>query len=200
MAGDYEQDHPEVVIGLVSAARNLSLPRHDADISIYQMRPEQHEVVARRIGSIEFGLYVSPDYLERFGVPDFSTGCAGHRIIALPDDLGFLPQVRWLAGLTTAARTVVKIRSYENRIHSALAGDGMACIPRFCADELPGLVRIDDTPTPASVTDLWLAVHRDNRNVRRIKALVWSITDAVSGHLEYQNEDRAKVRGSGREE
>jgi DNA-binding transcriptional LysR family regulator len=183
----FHRDHPEVVIELVSATRDLSLPRREADISIYQMRPEQHEVVARRIGSIEFGLYASPDYLERFGVPDFSTGCAGHRIIALPDDLGFLPQVRWLAELTATARTVVKTRNYENRIHSALAGDGMACIPRFHADKLPGLARIDGTPTPAPVTDLWLAVHRDNRNVRRIKALARSISGAVSEHLEYRN-------------
>jgi DNA-binding transcriptional LysR family regulator len=151
------RDHPEVIIELVPATRNLSLPGRDADISIHQVRPDQHEVVVRRIGSIAFGLYASPDYLERFGIPDFTNGCVGHRVITLPDDLSHLPQLRWLAGLTAKAHAVLKTGSYENRLYSALAGDGIACLPRFHADEVPGLTRIDETPTPAPVTDLWLA-------------------------------------------
>jgi DNA-binding transcriptional LysR family regulator len=147
------------------------------------VRPERQEVVVRRIGSIAVGLYASPDYLERFGTPDFSDGCAGHRVIALADELGHLPQVRWLAGLTTKARIVLKTGSYENRFYSALAGDGMACLPRFHADEVTGLRRLPDPPTAVPVTDLWLAVHRDNRDVRRIRAVIRTITDAVSKHL-----------------
>jgi DNA-binding transcriptional LysR family regulator len=176
-------EHPEVVIELVPATRNLSLPGRDADISIHQIRPEQHEVVVRRIGSIAFGLYAGPDYLDRFGKPDFTDGCAGHRVIALAGEPD-LPQVRWIADLTPKARVVVKTGSYENRLYSALAGDGIACLPRFHADGLSGLTRIDGTPTPAPVADLWLSVHKDNRNVRRIRAVIRSITDAVSGHLE----------------
>jgi DNA-binding transcriptional LysR family regulator len=60
----------------------------------------------------------------------------------------------------------------------------MACLPRFHADEVPGLSRIDETPTPAPVADLWLAAHKDNRKIRRIRAVIRSISDAVSGHLE----------------
>jgi len=175
--------HPEVTIELVPAAHNLSLPGRDADISIHQVRPGQHEVIVRRIGSIEFGLYASPDYLDQFGKPDFADGCAGHRVIALADDLD-LPQIRWFADLAPKARVVVRTGSYENRLYSALAGNGIACLPRFHADELSGLTRIDRTPTPAPVADLWLAVHRDNRNVRRIRAVIQTITEAVSGHLQ----------------
>jgi DNA-binding transcriptional LysR family regulator len=176
------RDYPEVLIELVPSHRHLSLSGRDADISIHQVRPEQHEVVVRRIGNIAFGLYASPDYLNRFGTPDFAAGCAGHRVIALPDDLGCLPQVRWLADLTTKARIVVRTGSYETRFYSALAGDGMACFPRFHADDVPGLKRLDDPPIPAPVAELWLAVHKDNRNVRRIRAVIRSIADAVAKH------------------
>jgi DNA-binding transcriptional LysR family regulator len=177
------RDYPEVVIELVPATRHLSLPGRDADISIHQVRPEQHEVFVRRIGSIAFGLYANHDYLERYGTPDYASCCLGHRVIALPDELGHLPQVRWLADLTTKARIVVKTNSYETRLYSALAGDGLACLPRFHADEVPGLRRLDDPPIPAPVADLWLAVHQDNRKVRRIRAVIQSITKAVSKHV-----------------
>jgi DNA-binding transcriptional LysR family regulator len=92
--------------------------------------------------------------------------------------------MQWLAGLTTMARVVLKTGSFESRLHSLLAGDGMAYLPRFHGDEVPGLTRIDETPTQAPVVDLWLAVHKHDRNVRRIRAVIQSVTDAVSGRLE----------------
>jgi len=181
------RDYPGLTIELLPAKRRLSLPARDADILIHQVRPEQHEVIVRRIGSIEFGLYASPDYLERFGVPDFRDGGAGHRVIALPDDLGRLPQIRWLADLATKARIVLKTGSYENRLYAALAGDGIACLPRFHGDEVLGLRRLHDLPIPAPVVELWLALHKDNRNNRRIRTVVQAITKAVSRHVGMRN-------------
>src|SRR5260370_40797660 len=95
--------------------------------------------------------------------------------------------MQWLAGLTTKARVVLKTGSYESRLHSLLAGDGMAYLPRFHGDELPGLTRIDETPTAAPVVDLWLAVHKDNRNVRRIRAVIEAIISAVSKQMRQGN-------------
>ena len=178
------QDYPGVVIELLPTDRHLSLARREADISIHHMRPKQQEIVVGRIGSIAFGLYASPDYLERFGTPNFTDGCVGHRVIALLDQFCDLPQMQWLAELTTKARVVFETGSYESRLHSLLAGDGIAYLPRFHGDVVPGLTRIDETPTLAPVVDLWLAVHQDSRNVRCIRAIINAIADAVSGRLE----------------
>jgi DNA-binding transcriptional LysR family regulator len=177
------QDYPGVVIELLPPDRHLSLARREADISIHHVRPKQREIVVRRIGSIAFGLYASPDYLERLGTPNFADGCAGHRVITLPDQFCDLPQMQWLAGLTGRAHVVLKTGSYESRLHSLLAGDGMAYLPCFHGDEVPGLTRIDETPTAAPVVDLWLAVQKDNRNIRRIRTIIDAIAEAVSGHL-----------------
>ena len=178
------RDYPEVVVELLPPDRHVSLARRDADISIHHLRPKEQEVVVRRIGRITFGLYASPDYLERFGTPNFADGCVGHRVIALPDQFCDLPQMRWLAELTPKARVVLKTGSYESRLHSLLAGDGVAYLPRFHGDEVPGLRRIDQTHAPAPVVELWLAVHKDDRNIRRVRAIIDAITGAVSGHLE----------------
>jgi DNA-binding transcriptional LysR family regulator len=173
------RDYPGVVIELLPPDRQ-SLARREADISIHHVRPRQREIVIRRIGSIAFGLYASGDYLERFGTPNFADGCAGHRILALPDQFCDLPQMQWLAGFATKARVVLKTTSYESRLRSLLAGDGMAYLPRFDGDKEPRLKRIDETPTAAPVVDVWLAVHKDNRNVRRIRAVIDAIASAVS--------------------
>src|SRR5216683_4507868 len=177
------QDYPGVVIELLPPDRHVSLARREADISIHHVRPKQREIVVRKIGSIAFGVYASPDYLERFGTPNFAGGCAGHRVLSLPDQFCDLPQMQWLAGLTAKARVVLKTGSYESRLHSLLAGDGMAYLPLFHGDEVPGLTRIEGTPTAAPVVDIWLAVHKDNRNVRRIRAIIDAVAEAVSGRL-----------------
>ncbi len=177
------QNYPGVVIELLPPDRHVSLARREADISIHHVRPKQREIVVRKIGSIAFGVYARPDYLGRFGTPNFADGCPGHRILALPDQFSDLPQMQWLAGLTTKARVVLKTGSYESRFHSLLAGDGMAYLPRFHGDEVSGLTRIEATPTAAPVVDIWLAVHKDSRNVRRIRAIIDAIAEAVSGHL-----------------
>ncbi len=174
------RDDPGVVIELLPPDRHLSLARREADISIHQVRPKQREIVVRKIGSIAFGLYASPDYLERFGTPDFADGCVGHRILALPDQFCDLPQMQWLTGLAPKARVVLRTGSYESRLHSLLAGDGIAYLPRFHGDAEPGLKRIDATLTPAPVVDLWLAVHKDTRNVPRVRAVIEAIVSAVS--------------------
>jgi DNA-binding transcriptional LysR family regulator len=84
---------------------------------------------------------------------------------------------------TGKAHVVLRTESYESRLHSLLAGDGMAYLPRFHGDEVSGLTRIDETPTAAPVVDLWLAVQKDNRNIRRIRTIIDAIARAVSGHL-----------------
>jgi hypothetical protein len=40
-------------------------------------------------------------------------------------------------------------------------------------------MRIDETPTPAPVVDVWLAIYKDNRNVRRIREVIEAIVSAV---------------------
>ena len=94
------RDYPEVVIELLPPDRHVSLARRESDISIHHVRPKHQEIIVRRIGSIAFGVYASPDYLERFGMPNFADGCAGHRVLSLPDQFCDLPQMRWLADLT----------------------------------------------------------------------------------------------------
>ena len=54
------RDYPAVVIELLPPDRHLSLARREADISIHHVRPEQREIVVRKIGSIAFGVMPVP--------------------------------------------------------------------------------------------------------------------------------------------
>ena len=66
--------HPDIMIELIPDPRELSLSMREAEISVRLRRPAQHDLVVRRAGTMAFGLYASPQYLERYGEPDFEGG------------------------------------------------------------------------------------------------------------------------------
>ena len=137
MLARLHRDYPGVVIELLPPDRHLSLARREADISIHHVRPKQREIVVRKIGSIAFGLYASPDYLERFGTPDFADGCVGHRILALPDQFCDLPQMQWLAGLAPKARVVRRTGATRaNYIRSLPATVSRTCLAFMATQRL----------------------------------------------------------------
>lgn len=77
---------PDIMLELIPNPRELSLSMREADISVLLKQPDQHDLVVRRVGTIAFGLYASPDYLRIHGEVDFADGCAGHYLITQSED------------------------------------------------------------------------------------------------------------------
>jgi DNA-binding transcriptional LysR family regulator len=134
--------------------------------------------VVRRIGTIAFGLYASPAYLERGGAPDVPAGCPDHYIITQTEDIQDPTQTGWLTDLAPRARVSIQTSSHEAAVSAAVEGGGLACLARFRADRESGLVRLP-IPTPIPTAKIWLVVHRDNRQTPRIRAVLTHITDCV---------------------
>jgi DNA-binding transcriptional LysR family regulator len=170
--------HPGITIELVPEPRELSLSMREADISVRLRRPRQHELFVRRIGRLEFGLYASADYLGRFGQPDLADGCPGQRLIAQTGDLQDAARSRWLTDLASRAAVGLRTASHEAAVSAALHGGGLACLARFRADREEGLRRLP-VPLPAPQAEIWLAVHKDNRQAARIRFALTSITGCI---------------------
>ncbi len=172
------REHPQITIELFPDSQNVSLAMREADIAVRLTRPTQHDVVIRRIGTMAFGLYASPSYLEANGELDFEAGCPGHLMIHQLDGIQDAEQTEWLAGIAPRARVAMQTTSHESAVNAALHGGGLACLARFRADKEPGL-RTVETPTPVPATDIWLAVHKDNRQTPRIRAVLDNITECL---------------------
>nr|WP_264185621.1 LysR substrate-binding domain-containing protein [Roseicella aerolata] len=67
--------NPEIGIELPAYGRHASLAMREADIAVRLTRFQQHDLGARRIGTMTHGLCASPAYLERHGAP----ACRGSR-------------------------------------------------------------------------------------------------------------------------
>jgi DNA-binding transcriptional LysR family regulator len=134
--------------------------------------------VARRAGIVAFGLYGGVVYLARQGNPELGDGCPGHQLIALVDDRDLSPQVAWLAEHAGRAQVVLRADSYETQHWAAARDGGLALLPRFRADAEPALRRIT-TPMPVPAAEIWLGVHREDRQVPRIREVLDCIAAAI---------------------
>ena len=81
---------------------------------------------------------------------------------------------------------VLKADSYETQHWAAYCGGGLALLPRFRADREPALRRIA-APAPVAAAEIWLGVHRDNRQVPRVRTVLDCIAEAVRGRAAVLN-------------
>lgn len=173
------QRHPEIVVEIIPDPRELSLSNREADIAVRLRRPDQHDLVVRRVGTMAFGLYASAGYLERNGHPDFGAGCAGHYLVTQLEDIQDATQTGWLTDAAPLAKVAIQTTSHEAAVAAATNGGGLACLARFRADRETALIRVE-RPPPVPTARIWLVVHRDNQKTPRIRAVLTHITSWVT--------------------
>jgi DNA-binding transcriptional LysR family regulator len=168
--------NPGLTIELTADVRHLNLGRREADLAVRPSAFDQPTVYQRRIGHVAFAIYASSTYLARHGPPDFARRAADHTIIAMADDVGDVAR-EWMAIHARQARVVVRTNGREQMATLAAAGIGLACLPHLVGDATVGLARVTSPPLP--VRPLWLGVHRDMRDVPRVRATIAALAAEV---------------------
>jgi DNA-binding transcriptional LysR family regulator len=175
---ELHRQYPGIVVELDTDTRALSLSRREADIAVRLAKFEQHDVIVKKIGAMSFAMYAATSYLAERGAPSVAAGSPGHATITLQEDLLTLPEAQWLSDLTEKADVALRSNSRDAHLLAALAGLGLACLPRYLADDIEGLERVR-VPVPAPVREIWLGVHRDTRHTPRIRVALNHLTEAV---------------------
>lgn len=171
----FRAKHPGIALELVTDIRALDLSRREADIALRLVRPDQGDLKLRKLGTVGYALYASPDYLAARGA--LRAGLAGHALIDWPVDYTIIPQVPWLRAHAAKAEIVLRSASAITRQAAASSGAGIALLPRLIGDPDPRLTRVASEPPPTQ--DLWLVSHRDLATVPRIRVVATFLADAA---------------------
>jgi len=163
--------YPAITVEIDVDTRSLSLSRREADIAVRLAAFEQHDAIVRKVGTMLFGVYASPAYLADRGATKLAEGAPGHRVITLQENLLQTPEGRWFARVTDRASVALRTNSRDGQLAAAVAGLGLACLPRYLADPVADLVRVE-LGEQAPLRDIWLGVHRDTRWTPRIRAVL----------------------------
>ncbi len=175
---DLHAKTPTILVEALPLLSGDAVARLEAEIGVQLRRFESPDVFMRSIGIIAFGVYVGLPYVERRGLPEPGDGYAGHQLLTLLDDRDVSAQAGWLAQHSRRADVVLRANSYETLHAATVYGGGFAVLPRFRADAEPAL-RPVATDTPVPNADVWLGVHRENRDVARIRMVMDHLAGAV---------------------
>jgi DNA-binding transcriptional LysR family regulator len=156
-------DHPGLDLELIVSSENLSLARRDVDIALRLARPMQGDLFTRKVGELGFYRYASRAYLKnRRGS---SLEYIGYCNVS-PD----YPEVRALESICGSGQIVMRTNHLSSRFAAVLNGVGVALLPKLSAGARKELQALDRVPVVKR--ELWLIVHRDLRDVPRIRTCV----------------------------
>ena len=156
--------HPGIHIKLIGEKRKASLGRREADIALRLMRPVEGGLYVRKIGSFGFSLYGAPNYLEK--TPPHALSFIGYDA-----SMAESPQEVWLRTIIGEREVVLRTNDLETQVTAACSGLGVAALPHYLGDRDPRLQRYPVSGRSIS-RDVWLAVHRDLRQVPAVRAVM----------------------------
>lgn len=174
---------PELEIELSVSNRADNLLRREADIAVRFFRPQQAEIIARKVGDTELGLYVHESFIARHGLPPegfemppgvFVTGADREPVALEPALQGPLPpaplRFRFRSDSALARQAAVE------------GGHGVAMFFVDIAQGRPELKRVlaDKVRLPQEV---WLCAHEELRRSSRMRYVWEHLGDALQARF-----------------
>jgi len=163
--------YQDVRVEIKSGVEMLNLAKREADIALRTIKPDNPDLLVRRLVSWPIGLFASRQYLQHRGTPQPGCGFAGHDIVA------FQAHVDTGERYTLAQETVPDARIVASANSSLLvrtavaAGLGLGELPVHLG-ERAGLVQVWPQKTRSHTYDVWLVTHKDLRHTVRVSKVI----------------------------
>lgn len=164
------KQHPNLIVELVPDSKEMNLTRREADVAIRLARPQVGgtNVLARRIGLLHYGIFVSKE-----ANADNDRECSW---ITYDDTMSFLPQAKWLNGQVKSGREAVsglRVADTETAIEAIASGMGKALLPSIIGQNDQRLRQItfkDDRLLPQR--EIWILIHAQQKGLSNIQTVV----------------------------
>ncbi|ASP33930.1 LysR family transcriptional regulator [Labrenzia sp. VG12] len=132
--------YPDVDLHLIFDDDELDLGMREADVAIRLRQPTQPDLIQRKLFTVHFHVYASPEYLQRFGAPVSIDDLDNHRIITFGEQApAYLRSMNWLetAGRVTTSprRSVLKANNIVAIKRAVQSGVGIAMLPDYIIDQ-----------------------------------------------------------------
>jgi DNA-binding transcriptional LysR family regulator len=168
----------------------VDLLRREADIAIRLARPEQADLICRKVGMLNFGLYASHSYLDEHGTPNRIGDLKEHFHVGFDEEMGHSPMVKKLESLFNQGNIRHRSNSHMEMVEATRAGLGCAALCCFIGDTHQELQRVLINEIDYA-REIWLVTHAEIKSSARIRA----VFDFLGKALE---EDADRLAGSGK--
>ena len=172
--GEFVDLFPDIRIQLITTDEELDLAMREADVAIRLRQPTQPDLIQRKLFSVRFHAYASPEYLKRFGTPRSIDDLDSHRVLLLGGTIpAYLQPTRWLVEAGRDSKGPRPPRLTINNVLGILRacqrGLGMAMLPDYLVEENGGLVQMFSESDPITL-DAFFVYPEELKSVARVQA------------------------------
>jgi DNA-binding transcriptional LysR family regulator len=167
---EFRVRHSSIDIELLGRIDLSNLTRRDADIALRTVRPERGDLLVRRIGAVDLGVYCSKAYAARRSLDPAGFDFAKVELITWVEEMATLRGGQWLAERASEAPVALRVNTTRLLFDACRAGLGVAVLPCFGADADPALVCVMPPEQVLSV-DAWVVMHRDLAQTARVRVV-----------------------------
>ncbi|CAM3527044.1 LysR family transcriptional regulator [Klebsiella variicola] len=158
--------HLAIVPEIIASYRLLNLSRRDADIAFRIVPFTEPDIVQRRLMTIPYALYGTPDMA---GIAQHDPAAVG--LILMNTAQSHFSDVAWLLDRFPQSRRVFTSTSRAVQAQMCQRGMGIAVLPRPLGDAIIGLQPIS-MPEPPPSKNIWVGYHSDLRHMDRLRVML----------------------------
>ncbi len=139
--------NPEIEVELVFDNKELDLSTRQADIGIFMRRPKQLNYIQKKLVDINYHIYGSPKYLEKYGYPKTLNDLNKHKFISFgkgaPSPV-FNPDWALKLGMkeNKKRKTCMRVNSVYGLLLAVQSGVGLAALPDYITVKQPNIVKV----------------------------------------------------------
>ena len=137
----YLRRYPEVSLEISMENRQINMIQDGIDIALRIGMPQQEDLVAKQVGSINLGIYASIDYLTQYGTPQTPSELGQHTLLHKSDGREWLFHQNCKSEKITTAK---RVTTNDAELLAQLVGDGIgiALLPEMGTLIKPEWVRL----------------------------------------------------------
>jgi DNA-binding transcriptional LysR family regulator len=172
--GEFVDLFPDIRIQLITTDEELDLAMREADVAIRLRQPTQPDLIQRKLFSVRFHAYASPEYLKRFNTPRSIEDLDAHRVLLLGGTIPtYLQPTRWLVEVGRDAKggrvPHLTINNVLGILRACQRGLGIAMLPDYLVEENGGLVQLFSEADPITL-DAYFVYPEELKTVARVQA------------------------------
>jgi DNA-binding transcriptional LysR family regulator len=172
--GEFLDLYPDIQITLITTDEELDLAMREADVAIRLRQPTQPDLIQRKLFSVRFHAYASPDYLKRAGTPRTHEDLDSHRIVLLGGNTvpAYLQNRRWLTEIGRESKdprvAALSVNNVLGLLRACQRGLGVAMLPDYLVEENGGLVQLFGEEDALAI-DAYFVYPEELKSVARIQ-------------------------------
>jgi len=171
---EFMQLNPNIEVELIFDDEELDLSTRQADIGIFMRRPKQLNYIQRKLVDINYYIYGSTKYLDKYGIPKTINDLNKHRFISFgkgaPSPV-FNPDWALKLGVkdNKKRKSIMKVNSVMGLLLAVESGVGLAALPEYLVSSSTNVIKV--LPNSAGpITEAHFVYPQSLKKVARVQA------------------------------